>query len=369
MKEVKIGIVGLGQMGKKYAQALLSGQVPSAKLSAVCVNGPSKIAQVKTTLGDQIAYFGDFEDFITSSVVDAVIIATPNQTHFAMAQAALLAGKHVLLEKPVSLNLAEGYDLVALATQKGLTFSVMHHLRFNPQIQALKALLDTQTIGQIQRVHWDNLRYYRPQSYYQSLSWTGTWAKDGGGLLLNQAIHELDLLNFLFGQPQALVAHVQFGAYRTVEIDTEATLLLTYPNGSSLTFVTSINEPLGQECLHVVGELGEIIWQGDGQIEVRQLEAGSVKADHPKISKSDQLIIDLADNPWESDLIATIVNFAAHILNHHQPLLAPGLAGVKSLELAKAAWASAYEGKWLTFPLQIAELEDSYKKIKEDYSQ
>ncbi|GAB2021014.1 Gfo/Idh/MocA family oxidoreductase [Pseudolactococcus yaeyamensis] len=367
VEQIKIGVVGLGNMGMTYAKALLAGRIPSAVLTAVCVNGAVKAEKARAEFGDNVQCFGDFQEFISSDEIEAVIIATPNQTHAPMATIAFQAGKHVLLEKPVSLDIREGYDLVALAESQGLTFAVMHHLRFNPQFQKLKALLETQIIGQIQRIHWDNLRYFRPQSYYNSLSWTGTWEKDGGGLLINQAIHELDLLNFLFGEPKSLLAYTQFGAYRNVEVDTESTLILTYPNGASTTFVTSINEPLGQENLRIVGELGEIKWLGDGKITVTKLNQASVQAGTPEISETYDIAIRLDDNSWQADLIASIANFSQHILDDKQPLIAPGLAGVKSVELAKTAWASAYLGQWLQFPVKPAEIEDSYDQIKQAY--
>ncbi len=366
MKKVKIGIVGLGNMGLTYAKAILAGKVPAASLTAVCVNGAAKVEQAIATLGSGVQCFSDFQTFSQSDEFEAVIIATPNQTHVAMATVALRAGKAVLLEKPVSLDIQEGYDLVTLAAEKKLAFAVMHHLRFNPQVQRLKTLLEQGIIGQIHRMHWDNLRYFRPQSYYNSLSWTGTWEKDGGGLLMNQAIHELDLLNFLFGEPTALLAYTKFGAYRDVEIDTESTLITTYPDGSSATFVTSINEPLGQEHLKIVGELGEINWSRDRKITVTTLQPTSVKLGTPSLLETQEIVIHLDEAAWLADLTASIENFCQHILAD-QPLIAPGFAGVKSVELAKTAWASAFKQEWLSFPVKSVEIEQIYERIKKEY--
>lgn len=367
MEKVKIGIVGLGNMGMTYAKAILAGKVPAANLVAVCVNGSAKIDQARAELGESVQYFGDFQAFSQSNQVEAVIIATPNRTHVAMATTVLQAGKHILLEKPVSLDIREGYNLVALADEKKLAFAVMHHLRFNPQFQKLKTLLEQQVIGQVNRIHWNNLRYFRPQSYYSSLSWTGTWEKDGGGLLMNQAIHELDLLNFLFGEPTALLAHTKFGAYRDVEIDTESTIITTYPDGSSATFVTSVNEPLGQERLQIVGELGEITWSDDGTITVTTLNPTSVQAGTPSISETYHITINLSDDDWQTDLIASIDNFCQHILDASQPLIASGFAGVKSVELAKTAWASSFKRQWLAFPVNADDVEQTCDEIRKVY--
>lgn len=367
MGQIKIGIVGLGNMGMTYAKALLAGLIPAARLTAICVNGTAKAEKASGEFDKSVQCFGDYHDFLLSNQFEAVIIATPNQTHVTMATAALQADKHILLEKPVSLDIREGYDLVSLAENQKLTFAVMHHLRFNPQFQKLKDLLVSQEIGEINRIHWDNLRYFRAQAYYRSSSWTGTWQKDGGGVLMNQAIHELDLLHFLFGEPTALLAYTRFGAYRDVEIDTESTLILTYPNGASATFVTSVNEPLGQERLRIVGGLGEITWSGDGEITVAKLNQASVKAGKPEISETYHIAITQSDDSWQKDLVASIDNFCQHILDKTQPLLAEGLAGVKSVELAKTAWASAYLGQWIQFPIKPIEIEQIYEKIKKEY--
>lgn len=254
----QLTVIGLGNMGMKYLRDLATRPFSGWQVSGQTTS-PEKVDRLQAEFPGMTVY-QSFDEVITNPEVTAVLIATPNRFHFSMAKASLNAGKDVLLEKPAALSIAEIQELTDLAHKQHLVCDVMFQTRFSPAFQWLKQhLLE---LGDLQRFHWEVPQYYRPQSYFTEGNWTGTWEKDGGGILLNQAIHQLDLVNFLFGLPEKLVSQVSFGRYREIEVEDEAVLLLKYRDGLLGTFVASLNEPLGQERLEIIGEKGNFRYEG-----------------------------------------------------------------------------------------------------------
>lgn len=254
----QLTVIGLGNMGMKYLRDLATRPFSGWQVSGQTTS-PEKVDRLQAEFPGMTVY-QSFDEVIANPEVTAVLIATPNRFHFSMAKASLNAGKHVLLEKPAALSISEIQELTDLANKQHLVCDVMFQTRFSPAFQWLKQHLPE--LGDLQRFHWEVPQYYRPQSYFTEGNWTGTWEKDGGGILLNQAIHQLDLVNFLFGLPEKLVSQVSFGRYREIEVEDEAALLLKYRDGLLGTFVASLNEPLGQERLEIIGEKGSVRYEG-----------------------------------------------------------------------------------------------------------
>lgn len=254
----QLTVIGLGNMGMKYLRDLATRPFSGWQVSGQTTS-PEKVDRLQAEFPGMTVY-QSFDEVIANPEVTAVLIATPNRFHFSMAKASLNAGKHVLLEKPAALSISEIQELTDLANKQHLVCDVMFQTRFSPAFQWLKQHLPE--LGDLQRFHWEVPQYYRPQSYFTEGNWTGTWEKDGGGILLNQAIHQLDLVNFLFGLPEKLVSQVSFGRYREIEVEDEAALLLKYRDGLLGTFVASLNEPLSQERLEIIGEKGNFRYEG-----------------------------------------------------------------------------------------------------------
>lgn len=336
----QLTVIGLGNMGMKYLRELATRPFSGWQVSGQ-TNSPEKVAWLQAEFPHMTSY-QSFDEVMADSKVTAVLIATPNRFHFSMAKAALTAGKHVLLEKPAALSIAEIQELTDLAKKQHLTCDVMFQTRFSPAFQWLKQHLPE--LGNLQRFHWEVPQYYRPQSYFTEGNWTGTWEKDGGGILLNQAIHQLDLVNFLFGLPEKLVSQVSFGRYRDIEVEDEAVLLLKYREGLLGTFVASLNEPLGKERLEIIGEKGsfryegqQLTWQTPGQTTTITF------SDNDQRRKSHRAVLErFLQEIMERDAEVTAGGSTSGI---------PVSENQKDFQLIHGALLSTWEERWVKLPI------------------
>lgn len=342
----QLTVIGLGNMGMKYLRELKLRPVSNWQVSGQ-TSSPEKIVHLEAEFPDMTVY-QSFEAVITDPQVTAVLIATPNRFHFSMAKSALTAGKHVLLEKPAALSISEIQELTDLAKKQHLFCEVMFQTRFSPAFQWLKQHLPN--LGNLQRFHWEVPQYYRPQSYFTEGNWTGTWTKDGGGILLNQAIHQLDLVNFLFGLPEKLVSQVSFGRYREIEVEDEAVLLLKYRQGLLGTFVASLNEPLGQERLEIIGEKGSIRYEGQQLTWQTPEQATTVTfTDSEQRRKSHRAVLEL--------FLQDIVSSLEEKTSKQQPLGIPVSENQQDFQLIHGALLSTWEERWVSLPLDAAALQ------------
>ncbi|GFH42043.1 oxidoreductase [Lactococcus hodotermopsidis] len=353
MTTVRIGIIGLGTIGRQYFEEIQAGLVEDAIVTAVTIRD-------ETVVKAQQAVFPDLKIYLTaealcaSSEVDAVLIATPHMTHVALAKLALRQGKHVFVEKPLGVKLADLLPLVSEVTQSDLIFSVQYQERVHPTFQAIKKLLAYQEIGEIQRIHWQILQYYRDAAYYNDTAWRGTWALDGGGVLLNQTIHQLDLWQYLFGMPSRIFANCRFGAYRQIEVEDEVTATFVYPNGSQGTFIASVNEPFSQDRLEIIGEKGTIVLDGLGKIWLTTALGCR------------EIPIVLEENQWSIDRDLLLADFVAHITGKSQePLISDVFGATKSVELVNGMWLSTWQKSWVDLPLDMATF-NKYYQINHD---
>ncbi|MDR2043458.1 MAG: Gfo/Idh/MocA family oxidoreductase [Clostridium sp.] len=371
---VRIGIIGLGNMGQRYLQEITAGMAdadraepavavesaaasqtagraeigagtaaPLARVTAVCSGSREKRERVEQEMPEVLAVSAA-EELLARKEVDAVVIATPNQTHAALTRQALLHGKHVLVEKPVGLSLDEIDELDGLARKAGLCFSVMFQLRVHPAFRELKRLLPA--LGDLERICWRVTQYYRPQSYYDgSRSWTGKWRTDGGGVLLNQAIHQLDLWQHLFGLPDEAVASVRFGAFRDIEVEDQATVMFRYRGGLTGTFLATVDEEGTGDRLEVAGRNGRAVLAGDRlTTRIRGEERSLVFSDPDR---------------WRKDRMAVVTNFLRGI-EEGTPPVSPAHEGKNSLGMVFAAWLSAWTNRWVSLPVDDRVFQQRY---------
>ena len=207
MKTVRLGLIGLGNIGRHHATYLQAGKVPRCELVAVCSTTPAKMEAYRP-----LAAWNDARALIASGTVDAVLVATPHYQHTDLGIAALDAGMHLMVEKPISAHKADALKLIAAHERNPKTvFSGMFQLRVEPRYQKLRHLIESGELGRIVRVNWINTDWYQTDAYYASGGWRATWAGEGGGVLLNQCLHNLDILAWLLGMPSSLRAHVTLG--------------------------------------------------------------------------------------------------------------------------------------------------------------
>ena len=361
MDDVRLGIIGLGNMGSAHAAQIMAGKIPQCRLTAVCDYDEAKLKGF-----DAAMCFPDAEALLGSGQVEAVLIATPHYAHVPLGCAALAAGLHVLVEKPVAVHVAAARTLLAAAAAAPhLVCAAMFNQRTDPRYRRLRALLQSGELGAVRRVAWTVTDWFRPHAYYASGGWRATWAGEGGGVLLNQCPHNLDLWWWLFGQPSHVRAFCGFGRHHPIEVEDEVSAFLSYPDGTTGTFVASTGEAPGTNRLEVAAEGGRVV-----------LEAGALsywRNAEPTTTFSRRTLQPFAKpEAWEVKLPQTsepggqhnavLANFAAAIRTG-APLLAPAAEGLHSVELANAMIYSALQQETVTLPMDAAAYEAKLNEL------
>ena len=352
---LRVGVVGLGNVGGAHARELLAGRVPGAALAAVADSKPSALAAFPTLPG-----FASGAELIASGAIDALIIATPHYSHTPLAVSALAAGLHVLVEKPLAVHKADGLKMIEAYEQRprpSQVFAEMLSLRIDPAFLQLRALLQAGALGRLRRILWLSTHWFRSDAYFTGSDWRGTWRGEGGGVLLNQCPHQLDIWQWLWGMPARVQAFCGFGRFHAIEVEDQVTAYLDYEDGLNGVFIASTGEAPGTNRLEINGDLGKIVL--DARASTLTLTRNAVPApafiaDNPgrnaaPETTSELLTFQALDNPR----LVVLSNFAAAILQG-DALIAPAAEGLGSVELANAMIYSAISGQMLTLPLDPA---------------
>jgi predicted dehydrogenase len=346
-REVRLGIIGLGVMGRHHAASILAGKVPRLRLAAVAETNPEKLQG----LGG-VRAFSSPDAMIASGAIDAVLIATPHFQHAPLGIRALQAGLHVLVEKPISVQKADAQRLIAAHRRKDRVFAAMFNQRTDPYFLHLRDLIVRGELGEIRRVNWAITNWFRTEHYYASGSWRATWAGEGGGVLLNQCPHNLDLLQWLFGLPKRVRAFCRFGRYHDIEVEDDVTAYLEFPNGATGVFLASTGEAPGTNRLEVAGERGRVVYERDQMVftcnEVPMSEF-SRKADASFAQPATRETVFTAPDHGPQHL-GVLQNFTDAILDR-APLLCPAAEGIRSLELANAMLLSTWTDRTIELPM------------------
>jgi predicted dehydrogenase len=350
---VRLAIVGMGRMGSVHARSLIEGQVSRAKLAAVCDIDPAALAR-----SPEVPRFASSRELLASRSVDAILIATPHYDHAPIAVEALGAGLHVLTEKPLAVHKADGQKMLAAYAERpnaAQVFAEMFNLRADPRFIKLRELITRGELGALRRINWIITDWFRTEAYYRSGGWRATWRGEGGGALLNQCPHNLDLWQWLFGMPARVQAFCGFGRFHEIEVEDQVTAYLEYANGTTGVFVTSTAEAPGTNRLEVVGDLGKIVLESDGlrftRNEVSMLEVLKHSPDRYARPKTTTEFWPMPP-PGPLHQILT-QNFVDAILDG-TPLIAPAPEGLASVELANAMIYSGLKKQPVEFPLDAA---------------
>jgi predicted dehydrogenase len=350
MNSVRLGLIGAGGMGRNHARNILEGKVPGLTLTAIADPGVRA-----DEVGPNLRHFPSAEALLASGEVDAVLIATPHYAHTTAGIAALRAGVHVLVEKPISVHKADAEKLIAAHTNPRQVFAAMFNQRTDPFYQAIRRLVQDGTLGTIFRINWTITNWFRPAAYYASGSWRATWAGEGGGVLLNQCPHNLDLFSWLFGQPQRVRAFCRFGRYHAIEVEDDVTAYLEYDNGATATFIASTGEAPGTNRLEVAAENGRLVVEGDKLVFTRnEIPVSEFSRTTKEIFSAPKTTVEEFTFPDHGEQhIGIMRNFAAAILEG-KPLIAPAAEGIFSVELANAMLLSTFEDRQVALPLDGA---------------
>jgi predicted dehydrogenase len=361
MEKVRIGIVGMGNMGKYHADYLIKGKVAHAELAAVCSTSPEKLSAYK----DSVAVFGNGEEMIRSGSIDAVLVATPHYQHTSLGICAIENGIHLMVEKPISAHKADAERLIEVSAQHpDIIFGGMFQLRTEPRYLKLKKLIADGDLGDIVRINWIITDWFRTEAYYASGGWRATWKGEGGGVLLNQCLHQLDALQWLVGMPSKVRSFAQCGRFHDIEVEDNVTAYLEYPNGATGVFVSSTGEAPGSNRFEIAGTRGRVVLEND-QIKFTRNE--SCMLEHSKnspigFSKPEVWEIDIPFGNAELPHAILMRNFVEAIRNK-TPLIAPGVEGIHSVELANVLLYSSLVDQTINLPMDGAAFEAKLQQL------
>lgn len=380
--KLKFGIIGFGAQGTSYARFIEEGLVPSMELVAVCDIDPVRVDLAKEKYADVVT-FSDYKELIDSGQVEAIITTVPHFLHPEIAIYALEKGVHVLNEKPAGVYTKQVKELNEVATAKkdDVTYAIMFNQRNNPLYQKIKKLIDDGEIGNIRRTNWIITSWYRPQAYYDQSEWRATWGAEGGGVLVNQAPHQLDLIQWIAGVPKSVYAKATYGYQRNIAVEDEVTAVFDYGNGATGVFITATHDLMGTDRLEIFGDKGKIIVDDSQKVTVKRLPKTEQELDEEVTAvgtrftfpggktKKDMVEEETftTDSIWGAQHAGVLENFARHIL-FGEELIAPGEEGINGVRLANAIHLSS----WLDKEVSLSDFDDDLYlellngKIKEE---
>lgn len=355
--KVRLGIIGLGQQGGAYAKFITDGLVPNMVIGAIADIDPKKRELAASTYPD-VPVYDDYIALLESGDVDAVVTCVPHFLHPEMGIETLKRNIHALVEKPAGVYTKQVKELNEFAASKPkLSFGIMFNQRNNPLYIKLQEIVDNGEIGAIRRSNWIITNWWRPQGYYNSSAWRATWGGEGGGVLVNQAPHQLDLWQWICGVPQSVYSKVSYGFRRDIAVEDEVTAVADYGNGVTGVFVTATHDIVGTDRFEILGDQGKIVVENSKTATVtrlvkpeRELSDGMGMEDVMKLFTGQLNPAELYtteviefESAWGAQHSGVLENFAANILDG-TPLLAPGSDGIKGVRLANAIHLSSWTG-------------------------
>jgi predicted dehydrogenase len=378
--KVRLGIIGLGAQGSMYAGFIQDGMVQNMEIGAICDVDPAK-AQVVASKHSGVPFYDDYVAMLDTGDVDAVVTCVPHYLHPEMGIEALRRNIHALVEKPAGVYTKQVKELNAFAeTKPELTFAIMFNQRNNPLYQKLKEIVDAGELGTIRHTSWIITTWWRPQGYYEQSAWRATWGGEGGGVLVNQAPHQLDLWQWICGIPQSVYAKVAYGFRRDIAVEDEVTAVIDYGDGATGVFITAVHDLVGTDRFEILGDNGKIVVDNSLSATVtrlkkpeRELSEGMDMQDVMKLftgqlNTEDYYSSEVIEfeSKWGAQHTGVLENFAANILDG-TPLIAPGSDGINGVRLANAIHLSSWTGKAVSLDFDEDEyLTELNKRIREE---
>lgn len=359
MRNIRTAVIGIGNMGSAHAACILNGDIAGMTLSAVCDIDSDKRFRFAEAYPDILIY-DDYLKMLENENIDAVIIAVPHRLHADIAERALENGKHVLVEKPVDISVSKAIALNAAARKYGSVFGIMFNQRTNPLFIKARELVKSGQLGKLRSTVWIITNWFRTQSYYDSGDWRATWAGEGGGVLLNQAPHNLDLWQWICGMPESVTAFCDVARYHNIEVEDNAKLIVKYKNGAQGIFISSTGEYPGTNRLEISGDLGKLVLE-NGVMKWWRLNKSVdevCKTSEEGFPKIPFEYSELKQEESETAHRGILQNFADAVLNGAK-LIAPGTDGIYELMLSNAAYLSEWKNNSeISIPFDVAEFDE-----------
>jgi predicted dehydrogenase len=354
MAAVRVGVIGLGNMGTAHANALHGGIIKGAVLGAVCDERAERLEWARGQYGEATTYYDDVDAMLASGTIDGVIVATPHYGHPELAIKAFKHGLHVLIEKPAGVYTKQVREMNEAAAATDRVYGIMYNQRLNPMYLKLRELVESGELGELRRTNWIVTDWYRSQSYYDSGSWRATWEGEGGGVLINQCPHQLDLWHWTTHlKPKRLRAFCQFGKYRDIEVENEVTAYVEYENGGTGVFVTTTAEAPGTNRFEVAGTRGKIVIEGGkmsfwrNRVTEPEFNATFRGGFGSPECWSVNIPVPAGEGPQHNGIIQNWTDAIAG----GKPLVAPGEDGINGLMLSNAMLLSTWTDNWVDFPI------------------
>ncbi len=352
MEKVTLGIIGVGNMGSGHSKRILAGSVPNMELVAVCDIDPTRLDHFKENISDSVALFADAEEMMDSGLCNAILVSVPHYDHPKYSMMAMKKGLHVMCEKPAGVYTKQVVEMNECAKSCDVTFAMMFNQRTNCVYRKMKEIVDSGELGAIKRVNWLITDWYRSQFYYDSGAWRATWGGEGGGVLLNQCPHNLDLVQWICGMPSKVTAFCHEGKWHDIEVEDDVTAYLEYPNGATGTFITTTGETPGTNRFEIGFDGGKLVCENDVLTMYKNdvfESVFSVTTDkafgRPDCTES---VVETDGLNEQHD--AVLRAFTDHILEG-APLIAGGEEGIHGLTLSNCMHLSSWLGQTVTLPI------------------
>lgn len=350
MGKIKIGIIGIGNMGTPHAKMIFEGKIPDLELTAIADYQEARREYAKKNF-EGVKLFESGDELIKSGVCEAVVIATPHYQHPTLAKLAFENNLHVLSEKPAGVYTKQVREMNEAAAKSDRVFAVMFNQRTNCIYRKMHELVHSGELGAIKRVNWIITDWYRTQSYYDSGSWRATWDGEGGGVLLNQCPHNLDLIQWICGMPVSVQAFCHEGKWHDIEVEDDVTAYLEYENGATGVFITTTADTPGTNRFEVTLEMGKLVCEND-KLTLYKLEMNErefCKTAKGGFDQPEYKVIEIETDGLNEQHLGVFKAFADNIL-HNKPLVARGEEGINGLTLSNAMHLSSWLNKKVAIP-------------------
>ncbi len=357
-QKIRLGIIGIGNMGSGHACRVVDGECPDFVLTAIADINPARKAWAAQRLGEGVAFFDTAEAMLDSGLIDACIVATPHYAHPGLAMECMKRSIHVMSEKPAGVYTKQVREMNEMADRHPeVVFGLMFNQRTNCVYRKMRELVQSGAYGRIRRTNWIITDWYRPQVYYDSGAWRATWAGEGGGVLLNQCPHQLDLWQWICGMPVKVQAHLKFGLWHNIEVEDDVTAYVEYENGATGVFVTTTGDAHGSNRFEIQMDRAKLL------VENNQLYLEEFSVPEPEWSATNKE--PFASMPSKKTIVETdglnpqhtgVVNAWGGAILRGEPLVADGREGIRGLMLSNAMHLSAFLGKEVSLPID----EDCY---------
>ncbi len=351
MEQIRLGIIGIGGMGANHARIIAEGKVPALKLTAVADIMENRRAWALKEYGGEVAVFDEGSKLIESDACDAVLIATLHYIHPSLAIKALEHGLHVISEKPAGVYTKQVREMNEAAEKSDKVFAIMFNQRTNCLYRKMHELVSGGELGRIKRVNWIITDWYRTQSYYDAADWKATWDGEGGGVLLNQCPHQLDLLQWICGMPIRVRAFCHEGKWHNIEVEDDVTAYLEFADGATGVFVTTTADAPGTNRFEITLEMGKLICE-NGKLLLYRLsenERDFCMSAKEGFAQPKCTFEEVETDGQNEQHVGVLKAFADRIL-HGTPLVAEGAEGIHGLTLSNAMHLSSWLDKMVEIP-------------------